>query len=88
MGAGTPHSVFANPLIDLTHSGAGYRDDSECATAEQSCVGSQSSTVGYELWDLCNDHLLFHQSHNAGPIFCSLSRRDNAQGGPHEYLDS
>jgi hypothetical protein len=40
------------------------------------------------LWGLCNDHLLFHQSHSAGPIFCTLSRRDNVQGAPHEYLDS
>ena len=35
----------------------------------------------YELWDLCNDHSLFYQSPNAGPIFCLLSRRDGVQGG-------
>ena len=51
--------------------------------AQQSCVGSRSSNTaaGHELWGLCNDHLLFHQSHDAGLIFCSLSRRDNVQGG-------
>jgi transposase len=37
---------------------------------------SSDTAAGYELCCLCNDHLLFHQSPNAGPIFCSLLRRD------------
>ena len=49
---------------------------------------SSNTAAGYELWDLCNDCLLFHQSHNARPVFCSLSRRDNVQGGPYEHFDS
>jgi hypothetical protein len=46
-----------------------------------SALGLQIPQLGHELWGLCNDHLLFHQSHDAGLIFCSLSRRDNVQGG-------
>lgn len=48
------------------------------------CVGSRSSNTAsrHELWCLCNDHLLFHRSHIARPIFCSLSRRDSVQRGP------
>src|SRR5262245_66628970 len=46
------------------------------------------TAAGYELWDLCNGHLLFHQSPNARPIFCSLLRRDKVQGDRNEYLDS
>ena len=40
---------------------ASYRDDRECASSD--------TAAGYELWGLCNDHLLFHQSRSAGPIF-------------------
>jgi hypothetical protein len=61
---------------------AGYRDCSECATVGQSCLGSRSSNTatGYELWCLCNDHLLFHQSHNARPIFCCCHAGTTCKG--------
>jgi hypothetical protein len=49
---------------------------------------SSDTAAGYELWHLCNDHLLFHQSHNAGPIFLLPVTQGQKQGGPHEYLDS
>jgi hypothetical protein len=74
---------------------AGYRDGSECATVEQSCLGSRSSNTatGYGLWCLCNDHLLFHQSHNARPIFCCCHAGTTCKGGrmsisiPDEKMD-
>ena len=61
---------------------AGYRDGSECATVEQSCLGSRSSNtaIGYELWCLCNDHSLFQQSHNARPIFCCCHAATTCKG--------
>ena len=45
--------------------------------------GSRSSdtAAGYELWRLCNDHLLFHQSHNAGPIFLLPVTQGQKKGG-------
>jgi hypothetical protein len=48
---------------------------------------SSDTAAGYELWRLCNDHLLFHQSHNVGPIFLLPVTQGQKQGGPHEYLD-
>jgi hypothetical protein len=53
--------------------------------ASRSAIGRRLSVFKYrsraELWGLCNDHLLFHQRHNEGLIFRSLSRRDKVQGG-------
>ena len=55
---------------------ASYRHDNDARPGFR----PSDTATGYELWGLCNDHLLFHQSPNAGPIFCFLLRRDKVHG--------
>src|SRR5262249_33899951 len=45
--------------------------NSRCARVTVATVIArlQIPQQGYELWDLCHDHLLFHQSHSAGSFF-------------------
>src|SRR5262249_32658734 len=62
---------------------ASYRHDNDA----QAGFRPPDTAAGYELWGLCNDHLLFHQSPNAGPIFCFLLR-SKVQGDSNEYLHS
>ena len=53
-------------------------------------VGSRSSNTaaGHEAWGLCNDHLLFHRSHNVRPDFCYCHAATTCKGGRYECLDS